>query len=70
LDDTALAFGDDIWIELPDTSQHLTPFVIREQFKWFEHKFHFPNTFMQLGMKIIVIGVNFGDYTLSVAKEL
>lgn len=68
--DCVMTFGDGVKIRLPDTLQQLTPYVIREQRRWFESEIAFISNFIKPGMDLIDIGANYGVYTLSMAKEL
>lgn len=63
-----LELVDGVRINVPDSLDLITSYVLREQEDWFEDEIKFLRTLLQPGQKIIDIGANYGVYTLSMAK--
>lgn len=62
--------ADDILIKVPDSLELITPYVLREQEKWFEDEIGFVRRFLQPGARVIDVGANYGLYTLLMAKTV
>jgi len=65
-----LPFEGNLKIQVPDSLELITPYVIREQWDWFEDEIKFLRKILQPGEQIIDIGANYGTYTLSIAKAV
>jgi protein O-GlcNAc transferase len=65
-----LPFEGGLKIQVPDSLELITPYVIREQGDWFEDEIKFLRRILQQGEKIIDIGANYGTYTLMMAKAV
>lgn len=65
-----LPFEENLQIQVPDSLDLITPYVLREQGDWFEDEIKFLRRILQAGEKIIDIGANYGTYTLSMAKAV
>jgi len=48
----------------------LTPYVLLEQYKWFDPEWKFVCSFLQPGMKVLDVGASFGAYALPMAKKV
>ncbi|MDO8472342.1 MAG: FkbM family methyltransferase, partial [Dehalococcoidia bacterium] len=60
----------DILIKVPDSLELITPYVLREQEKWFEDEIGFVRQVLQRGARVIDVGANYGVYTLLMAKAV
>jgi hypothetical protein len=65
-----LPFYGGLQIQVPDSLELITPYVLREQGDWFEDEIKFLRKILQKGEKIIDIGANYGTYTLMMAKAV
>jgi len=60
------------WVKVcvpPDVSL-MTPYILLEQEDWFEDEIKFVREYLQPGMRVIDIGVNYGTYFLTAAKKI
>ncbi|MDH5189961.1 MAG: tetratricopeptide repeat protein [Gammaproteobacteria bacterium] len=55
---------------VPDDLNLPTPYILLEQEDWIEPEYNFIQHVLKPGMKIVDIGVNYGVYTLSAAKQI
>jgi FkbM family methyltransferase len=63
-----LRLFDGTQLAVPDSSDLITPYVLREQEDWFEDEIHFVRRILQPGWQAVDIGANYGVYTLALAK--
>ena len=61
---------DGIQIYLPDSLDKITPYVLEEQFDWFEDEIKFIRKLIEHGQNVIDIGANYGLYTLNMANNV
>jgi len=57
-------------IQVPDSLDLITPYVLLEQGDWFEDEIKFLRKILRPGEQIIDIGANYGTYTLTMAKAV
>ena len=67
--DILLPMSDGTWLCLPDSLQHLSSYILREQGDWFEDEGKFLRQLVQPGQRVIDIGANYGVYALSLARR-
>lgn len=60
----------DLLIKVPDSLGLITPYVLREQEKWFEDEIGFVRQVLRPGARVIDVGANYGVYTLLMAKAV
>lgn len=63
-----LKLVDGVSINVPDSLDLITTYVLREQEDWFEDEIKFLRHLIQPGQRVIDIGANYGVYTLALAK--
>ena len=66
-DKTFLPLPGGLQIQVPDSLDLITPYVLLEQGDWFEDEIKFLRKILRSGEKIIDIGANYGTYTLTMA---
>lgn len=59
-----------ITVAVPDSYDHITPYVLEEQQDWFEAETDFLRACAAPGMRMIDIGANFGVYSLIAASQI
>ncbi len=65
-----IRMAGDVLIKVPDSLELITPYVLREQEKWFEDEIGFVKQVLRPGARVIDIGANYGVYTLSMAAAV
>jgi FkbM family methyltransferase len=65
-----IRMAGDILIKVPDSLELITPYVLREQEKWFEDEIGFVKQVLRPGARVIDIGANYGVYTLTMAAAV
>lgn len=68
--DYAIEISGGVKIHVPADVKLMTPYILLEQEDWFEDEIKFVRTFLQPGMRVIDIGVNYGTYFLTAAKKV
>jgi FkbM family methyltransferase len=66
--DIDLQICDGVVVNVPNSLDLITPYVLREQLDWFEDEIKFVRTFLKAGDRVLDIGANYGIYALSMAK--
>lgn len=69
-DKTFLPLPGGLQIQVPDSLDLITPYVLLEQGDWFEDEIKFLRKILRSGEKIIDIGANYGTYTLTMARAV
>ncbi len=67
---TVIRIAGDALIKVPNSLNLITPYILREQEKWFEDEVGFLGKFFRAGMHVIDVGANCGVYTLMMAKAV
>ena len=67
---TFLPLPGGLQIQVPDSLDLITPYVLLEQGDWFEDEIKFLRKILRSGEKIIDIGANYGTYTLTMARAV
>ncbi len=67
---TTIRMAGDVLIKVPDSLELITPYILREQEKWFEDEIGFVKQVLQPGARVIDIGANYGVYTLTMAMAV
>ncbi len=70
LSTVTLAMADGVKVNVQDSLDLITPYVLREQEDWFEDEIKFLRRLLEPGQKAIDIGANHGLYTLTIAKAV
>ena len=65
---TTLSLIDGVQIVVPNSLDHITPYVLQEQLDWFEEEVKFLRKLLRSGGRAIDIGANHGVYALCIAK--
>lgn len=63
-----LTICDGTVVNVPDSLDLITPYVLREQLDWFEDEIKFVRTLLNAGDRVVDIGANYGIYALSMAR--
>ncbi|OGA50761.1 MAG: hypothetical protein A3G25_14150 [Betaproteobacteria bacterium RIFCSPLOWO2_12_FULL_63_13] len=63
-----LELPDRVRIDLPDSLEVMTRYVIEEQGDWFEQEIPFVRALLGPGMNVIDVGANYGAYTLTLGR--
>lgn len=66
----SIKITNNLQIFAPNSLNQITPYILREQEEWFEDEFQFVNKYIQLGMRVIDIGANYGVYSLLIANNI
>lgn len=69
-DKTFLPMPGGLQIQVPDSLDLITPYVLLEQGDWFEDEIKFLRKILRAGERIIDIGANYGTYTLTMARAV
>jgi FkbM family methyltransferase len=67
---TFLQIPGGIQIQVPDSLDLITPYVLLEQGDWFEDEIKFLRRILRSGERIIDIGANYGTYAMTMAKAV
>lgn len=65
-----LELVDGTKVVVPDSLEHITSYVLREQGDWFEDEIKFVRALVKPGDTVVDIGANYGVYALSLAKKV
>lgn len=66
--DIDLQICDGVAVNVPNSLDLITPYVLQEQLDWFEDEIKFVRTFLKAGDRVLDIGANYGVYALSMAN--
>jgi len=66
----AIEIEGGVTVCVPADINLMTPYILLEQEDWFEDEIKFVRAFLQPGMRVIDIGVNYGTYFLTAAKRI
>lgn len=68
--DFAIEIKGGVIVHVPADISLMTPYILLEQEDWFEDEIKFIRTYLQPGMRVVDIGVNYGTYFLTAAKKV
>jgi FkbM family methyltransferase len=57
-------------VVVPDSLEHITSYVLKEQNDWFEDEIKFLRSLVKPGNVVVDIGANYGVYALSLARKV